>query len=320
MTLLDTLQAHAAGAALALPVGVAYSGGADSSALLHASAILWPGQVVAVHVHHGLQVAADDFERHARQVCQALGVPLRVAHVQAGHAPGDSPEDAARQARYAALAQEGQALGLHGMLLAQHADDQVETLLIALSRGAGLPGLAAMPASFVRGGMSFHRPWLDQPGAALRAWLTDQGASHIDDPSNQNTAFTRNRVRLQLLPALETVFPQFRQTFARSARHAAQAQGLLEALAAIDLGPVGQPPAIRALQQLPVDRQANALRFWLKSAHQASPSALQLAELQRVLAACRTRGHQIHLKLADGWVLRQGEHLRFSRTPGERSL
>ena len=320
MTLLDTLQAHAAGTALALPVGVAYSGGADSSALLRASVALWPGQVVALHVHHGLQAAADGFEHHARQVCQALGVPLRVAHVQARHAPGESPEDAARQARYAALAQGGLAEGLRDILLAQHADDQVETLLIALGRGAGLPGLAAMPACFERGGLRFHRPWLDQPGAALRDWLAAQGAGHVDDPSNQNPAFTRNRVRLQLLPALQAVFPQFRQTFARSARHAAQAQGLLDDLAALDLAPAGEPPALRALQRLPGDRQANALRFWLRTVHQARPSAAQLAELQRVLAACRTRGHHIHLKLADGWVLRQGEHLVFTRTPPTPSL
>src|SRR5688572_17233368 len=83
-----------------LPLGIAYSGGADSTALLHAAAGLWPGQVQALHVHHGLQAAADDFESHCAATCQALGVPLRVGHIDARHAPGESPEDAARRARY----------------------------------------------------------------------------------------------------------------------------------------------------------------------------------------------------------------------------
>ncbi len=112
-------------------------------------------------------------------------------------------------------------------------------MLLALSRGAGLPGLAAMPQRFQRHGMQFERPLLGTSGAAIRAWLAEQGVSFIDDPTNADTAFTRNRIRHELLPALEKAFPQFRDTFARSARHAAQAQELLAALAADDLAVVG---------------------------------------------------------------------------------
>ena len=141
-------------------------------------------------------------------------------------------------------------LGCKSVRLAQHADDQVETMLLALSRGAGLPGLAAMPQRFLRDGMHFERPLLGASGAAIRAWLAGEGVSFIDDPTNADTAFTRNRIRHELLPALEKAFPQFRETFARSARHAAQAQELLAALAADDLAVVGTPAGHPALRKL----------------------------------------------------------------------
>ncbi|KQP06503.1 tRNA(Ile)-lysidine synthetase [Pseudorhodoferax sp. Leaf265] len=293
-----------------LPLAVAYSGGADSSALLRACVARWPGQVRAVHVHHGLQAAADDFETHCRDTCAALGVPLAVAHVQARHARGQSPEDAARRARYTAIAEvaardwgEG---GPRDVALAQHADDQVETIVLALSRGAGLPGLAAMPAQWEHGGLRFHRPLLQVPGAALRAWLAEQGAAWIEDPSNADTAYLRNGIRAELLPVLERLFPAFRSTFARSAAHAAEAQELLRGLAEQDLQATGMPPAIAALQALPRARQANALRHWLAEVHGTAPSAAQLAELLDQIDACRTRGHRLHLKVGAGFVRRSG--------------
>lgn len=295
-----------------LPLAVACSGGADSTALLHLAAARWPGQVHAIHVHHGLQAAADDFEWHCTQACAALGVPLHVVRVDARHAPGESPEDSARRARYGALAEAARQHGLRTVLLAQHADDQVETLLLALSRGAGLPGLAAMPRGFERHGMRFERPLLDLPGAALRDWLRDAGASFVEDPSNANTAFTRNRIRHKLLPALEAAFPHFRETFARSARHAAQAQELLSELAAQDLAQMGGAPAIAPLRALPRARQANLLRHWLRSAHGAAASAAQLEELLDQVQACTTRGHRIRIKVGEGTVERIGDRLAYS--------
>ena len=164
-----------AGLELPLPLAVAYSGGADSTVLLHAAAARWPGQVRAIHVHHGLQAAADEFELHCVQACAALGVPLRVIHVDARHAAGESPEDAARRARYTALAGAALELGARAVLLGQHADDQVETLLIALSRGAGLPGLAGMAPVFERHGMPFVRPLLAIGAGEIRDWVARQG-------------------------------------------------------------------------------------------------------------------------------------------------
>ena len=294
-----------------LPFAVAFSGGADSTALLLACARRWPGQVMAVHIHHGLQDAADAFEAHCRALCQQLNVPLAVRKVQAGHAQGQSPEDAARKARYAALAEAVQSEWpeVHGIALAQHADDQVETLLIALSRGAGLPGLASMPSHWQRQGLDWYRPFLAVPGAALRAWIQSQGHSWVEDPSNTDESFTRNRIRAHVLPALAEALPAFRETFARSAKHAAQAQEILNEVAAQDMAHIGAPPRIEALQRLSRARQALVLRHWLRLQHATTPSAAQLNELLDQLTACTTRGHRIHLKVGVGFVQREGQHL-----------
>ncbi|MGE0098521.1 MAG: tRNA lysidine(34) synthetase TilS [Hydrogenophaga sp.] len=291
-------------------VAVAYSAGADSTALLLAAASRWPGRVTALHVHHGLQAAAHAFETHARAFSERHGVPLQVMHVDASHEPGQSPEDAARQARYAALADMAHSARAVCVLLGQHADDQAETLLLALSRGAGLPGLASMSERFERHGVAFGRPLLATPTATLRRWLLDHGHPFVEDPSNADERFTRNRIRAVLMPAWDACFPGFRPMLARSARHAAQAQRLLDELAAIDLARTGVPPAIDALQALSRDRQGNALRAWLKQEGVAA-SAAQLDELLDQIADCTTRGHGIRLKVALGLVSRQGAHLRY---------
>lgn len=299
----------------ALPLAVALSGGADSVALLVACAEKWPGQVHAIHIHHGLQAAADDFEQHCVALCAQLNVPLIVQRVDARHASGESPEDAARKARYAAFkaaAQEGYAqAAIKNIAIAQHADDQVETMLLALSRGAGLPGLAAMPARWERDGMTYYRPLLTVPGALLRDWLVTRGITWVEDPTNTDEQFTRNRIRARLLPALAQTFPQFRETFARSARHAAQAHGLLVEVAQQDQVVVGTPPVIKSLQSLSQPRQANVLRYWL-TLQQATPSAAQLDQLLLQIAACTTRGHQIHLKVATGHITRTGAVLNYA--------
>jgi tRNA(Ile)-lysidine synthase len=296
-----------------LPMAVAYSGGADSTALLLACARKWPGQVMAVHVHHGLQAAGDDFERHCRSYCAELQVPLLVQKVDARHAPGQSPEAAARYARYnaidaLALAQLGSD-AIQTIAIAQHADDQIETLLLALSRGAGLPGLSAMAAQWQRAGLSYCRPLLQVSGAAIRDWLRTQGAAFIEDPSNVDERFTRNRIRARLLPALQATFPQFRDTFARSSRHAAQAQAVLDEVAQEDLARAGVPPDIKALQALTQARQANLLRHWLLRVHRVTPTSAQLEALMHQLAACQTRGHQVHLKVGQGFCVRRGKVL-----------
>ena len=288
------------------PLVVALSGGADSTAMLLACAQRWPGQVRAVHIHHGLQAAADQFVQHCETLCARWHVPLVVHHVQAQHASGESPEEAARNARYTGIENVlTQHWGgcLRNVLLAQHADDQAETVLLALSRGAGLPGLAAMPGQRTRGDIHLHRPWLALPGALVRPWLQAQGENWCEDPTNQDTRFTRNRIRAELLPVWAQLFPSFRQTLARTAQHAAQAQTLLDEVAAQDLVQVGQPPLLSALQNLSPARQANVLRHWLKGLGVRASQA-QLQALMQQVQACTTRGHRIHIKVGEGFVHR----------------
>lgn len=179
-------------------------------------------------------------------------------------------------------------------------------MILALSRGAGLPGLAAMPAQWSRDGLRWHRPLLRVPGAAIRDWLRERGETWVDDPSNADMRYTRNRIRARLLPVLDEVFPQFRETFPRSALHAAQAQGLLDEVAAQDLAALGVPPLIGGLQELSRARQANVLRHWLRVVHGTTPSTAQLDELLNQLADCTTRGHGLRLKVGRGHVRRRG--------------
>jgi len=300
----------------ALPLAVALSGGADSTALLLACAARWPGQVQAWHVHHGLQPAADDFERHCSALCARLDVPLLRRRVDARPARGQSPEDAARRHRYEAfdalaLASQAQA-AIKTVVIAQHADDQVETILLALSRGAGLPGLSAMPARWQRGDVAYRRPLLGVPAAAIRAWLRARGQGWVEDPSNADERYTRNRIRARLLPALQACWPAYRTTFARSAAHAAEAQQILADVAAQDLAHCGVPPRLDALQTLSAPRQANLLRHWLASTHAQTPSSAQLAALLAQVAAARTRGHRIQLKVGAGRVSRRGAVLHWA--------
>jgi tRNA(Ile)-lysidine synthase len=309
-----------------LPLAVGYSGGADSTALLLACSQKWPGQVSAIHIHHGLQAAADDFVAHCEAFCKRINVPLIVKKVDAKHELGESPEAAARDARYSAFSSINipvasvfiasaaikNIVNITNIALAQHADDQVETLLLALSRGAGLPGLAAMPAAWQRDGIQYYRPLLQVSAAEIRRWLAVQtdfgegGVPFVEDPTNTDESFTRNRIRAKLLPALDAAFPQFRDTFARSSAHAAQAQLLLNEVAVEDLLKTEIPPNIKQLQQLSVARMGNALRFWLKTTHQTTPSTAQLSQLIDQIKVCTTRGHHIHIKVGRGFVERQG--------------
>ena len=159
--------------------------------------------------------------------------------------------------------------------------------------------------------MAFGRPILSVDGLALRAWLHASGQPFIDDPTNADTRFTRNRIRQHLLPVWRAQFPAYQATLARSARHAAQAQTLLDEVAAQDLALVGDPPVIKALQSLSRARQANVLRHWLRLHWQAGPSEAQLEQALEQIAACTTRGHQIRLKLASGYLLRAGAGLSY---------
>lgn len=254
---------------------IAFSGGLDSTVLLHLLAELSRHQTLpslsAVHIHHGLQAVAASWPGHCRQVCQILGVPLQVIDVQV--LPGASLEQAARDARYAAFDQALQAGEV--LLTAQHRDDQAETLMFRLLRGAGVKGLAAMPSQRVVGKGHLFRPLLDEPRAVLEAYATEQGLSWIEDPSNKDSRFSRNYLRNHVLPSLTARWPRAVANMTRSAAHLAEAQGLLDELAVQDLAQADTPcpwpwlklPSLELapLEALSAARQRNAVRHWLGS-------------------------------------------------------
>ena len=253
---------------------VALSGGLDSTVLLHLLANLARREALpplsAIHIHHGLQTAADAWPAHCRELCAALSVPLQVEHVQV--APGASLEQAAREARYAAFAAR---LGVDEVLLtAQHRDDQAETLLFRLLRGAGVQGLSAMPASRPLGTGQLVRPLLNCSRDELLAYAREHGLAWVEDPSNTDERFSRNYLRRQVMPALLRRWPQASANIARSAAHLSEAGQLLDELAQQDVAAAEVPGefawlglpslALPALRGLSEPRQRNALRYWLR--------------------------------------------------------
>ncbi len=252
---------------------VALSGGLDSVVLLDLLSELRPQRplppVQAIHVHHGLQPAADDWVRFCQQFCAARAVPLTVIRVQVD--TGASLERAAREARYHALAQQ---LPRGAVLLtAQHQDDQAETLLLRLLRGAGVPGLAAMPASRPLGEGQLVRPLLDCTRAQLEQYAHARGLAWVEDPSNADTRLRRNFLRHAVLPRLREHWPATSRVLARAAQQQAEAAGLLAELALQDLAAARVDPApgwlalpqldLQVLRSLSEARQRNALRHWL---------------------------------------------------------
>lgn len=252
---------------------VAFSGGLDSTVLLHLLASLAQREALptlrAIHVQHGLQAAAEAWPAHCQQVCATLGVPLLLREVQVQS--GASLEQAAREARYQAFVEVLAADEL--LLTAQHRDDQAETLLFRLLRGAGARGLSAMPAHRALGAGQLLRPLLDVSRAELEAYARQHALQWVEDPSNTDERFSRNFLRQQVLPLLTQRWPQASASMARSAAHLSEAQGLLDELAQADLAAMAQDPRfawvtlpslpLAALLNLSAPRQRNVLRHWL---------------------------------------------------------
>ncbi|MBN2976726.1 tRNA lysidine(34) synthetase TilS [Pseudomonas fluorescens] len=252
---------------------IAFSGGLDSTVLLHLLASLAKTETLpplsAVHIHHGLQAAADAWPGHCQSVCDGLGVPLRVMRVQVQS--GASPERAARDARYQAFTE---VTGAGEVLLTgQHRDDQAETLLFRLLRGAGVRGLAAMPAHRRLAGGHLVRPLLDVSRVELENYADAHQLQWIEDPSNADPRFSRNYLRHRVFPTLTDRWPQAVSNLARAVEHLDEAQGLLDELARMDLKTADQPSpfpwlplpslALTPLRELSDARQRNALRHWL---------------------------------------------------------
>ncbi len=283
---------------------IGYSGGLDSHVLLHAMATLrmsLPGtEVRAVHVDHRLQSASTQWSYHCATVCATLQIPCHSLSIDAHPKPGESPEAAARDARYRAIADLIEAGDC--LLTAHHQDDQAETLLLQLLRGAGPHGLASMPACATFGKGLHVRPLLGFSQSDLQAYAKEQDLLWIDDQSNRNTDFDRNYLRHEILPRLRTRWPATTRTLSRSASHAAQAAHLLDALAHIDLqanrefineaGEEGANSNAKTTTQLDIlsvshlktldeARQCNVLRTWFQ---QLALPPLNAVHLKHILS------------------------------------
>lgn len=286
------------------PLAVACSGGRDSIALLHATwraaraladATGQPHPIHAFHVHHGLSRHADDWLAHCAEQCaqwraQGADLQFHARHLHLDRLPktGDSIEALARSGRYAALADMARTSGCDTVLLAHHREDQAETFLLQALRGAGAAGLASMPASVWRDGLCWRRPWLQHPRAAIEAYVAQHGLRHIEDDSNTDPRYARNRMRLHLWPALTQAFPQAPQVLGDAARHAQDAAECLQALAEIDFGAVAAEDGLDAAAAVALGgaRLRNLLHLWLQRTVGEPPRASWLDRLSRELPTC----------------------------------
>ncbi len=284
---------------------IAYSGGLDSTVLLHAlarqaSALAAP--LAAVHIHHGLQAPADSWLDHCVAQCAALSIPCEALRVSVAHASGQGLEASARRARYQAIA--GVMEPGDMLLTAHHQDDQAETLLLQLLRGSGVAGLASMAPikTFAQG---WHaRPLLDFSRAQLNEYAVARQLSWIDDPSNFDISLERNHLRQRVMPLLHERNPAVAATLSRSARHFAEATELLGELAEIDLlatrGDETGTLSVSALLSLSRARQRNLLRHWIHTAGFPLPDTRNLQRIcDEVLPAAPDSTPLVHWRGAE---------------------
>lgn len=273
---------------LQAPVCVGFSGGLDSSVLLHALAADAQQRargLRAVHVHHGLHADADAWATHCQHACEAMGIGLLIVRVQVEHDTGDGPEGAARRARHRAFVE---ALSPGEILAtAHHRDDQAETFLLRALRASGPDGLAAMrPWRAFAGGWQW-RPLLGTPRAHLLNHARQHALDWIEDPGNQRLDFDRNFLRHQVMPLLRQRWPQADDAFARSAALCRDACELLDAGDAEALAQVrtADPAALRAdvLAALPATRRARVLRRWVQENALPPLPAQGVARIERDL-------------------------------------
>jgi tRNA(Ile)-lysidine synthase len=305
------------------PLAVAFSGGLDSTVLLDACvAVAGPDRVIALHVHHGLQAAADAWPAACEARARAHGCGFRLLRAIGAPRRGDSIEAWAREERYRLLLGAAQALGAAALLTAHHADDQLETVLLALARGSGLDGLTGIAGRDVRDGVTLLRPLLGLSRDALATEARERGLQWIDDPSNASMRHLRNAVRERVVPVLVEVLPGIVRRVPEAVALLAQAREALDSLAADDLasatvvaGPLHELDRIR-LAALPAARRAGLLRCWIVRMGERPPSRAKLDAIQNQLVDGAGAGAEIrHGRLAlmryrhriVGWVRPAGD-------------
>ncbi len=284
---------------------VALSGGLDSIVLLQLLIEInktLPFKLHAQHVHHGLSANADAWADFCENVCSKLNIPLTISKVKVNKNSGLGVEATAREARYKALL----ASEADFICLAHHQDDQAETLLLQLARGAGVKGLAGMPVTSNK----LLRPLLDEPRSRLEAYAKQHKLTWIEDESNFDTKFDRNFLRHEILPKLQKQYPAIKQTISRAARHMAEADILLDELAEIDVisCQINQEDskqiALKPLAALSAARINNALRWWLLQNDCDVPSTAQLQQITQQLIYAKSDAN-IKINLSERLILRR---------------
>ncbi len=268
---------------------IGLSGGVDSVALLHlfnrlSTQFNW--QLSALHVHHGISANADAWRDYCIDLCARLNIPLHTKNVDIAPLRGLGIEAAARKLRYEAFAEQE----CDFVALAHHADDQAETLLLQLLRGAGVRGASAMPQIIHRSGTaSLVRPLLHCSRAELLAYAGENDLQWMEDESNQDDRHPRNYLRHRVLPLLDEKFPAYRSTLSRSATHFAEASTLLDELAEHDAenAITGETLSVSVLQQLSLARSKNLFRYFLHNLGHHMPQAIQLDEMLAQLCDAR---------------------------------
>ena len=314
-------------------VGVAVSGGPDSFALaaLTVQVARQAGLNVRVlHVHHGLQSMADRWADQVRALSVALGVECDVQHVEVV-VDHEGIEAAARAARYQALRTMAHAAGISHVLLGHHLDDQAETVLLRLLRGAGLDGMGAMAVRTQRDGITYLRPWLDIERRHIvdvaRAHAETLGLTLVDDPTNLDQHYARGVLRTRVLPAIAKHWPGYRASLSRFARLSVAAAHVLDEVAQADLQAMvqmhpayGETLDLLAWRKLGEARQALVLRAWLAARGAAMPSEARLAQMRRQLARAGA-DRQILLQHDGGQVrcYRNRAMFEHSRAPAPKS-
>ncbi|MBV6273439.1 tRNA lysidine(34) synthetase TilS [Alcaligenaceae bacterium CGII-47] len=288
---------------------VALSGGADSAMLAVYAAHLaeHSGQTLhCFHIHHGLQALADPWQAHVHRLAAILGVSCHSLRVQVDLGQGDGMESAARAARYEGLAKLAKQTGVNRVWLAHHGEDQAETVLLRLLRGAGPLGLSAMAPTSIRDGITYTRPWLDMPRArilaAAQAFTQATGWMPVQDPTNLDPAYTRAALRRQLTPILNERWRGWQGVLARHARQSREMMGLVAEIAAEDwqkLDPAadGLSFSLAAWRTLSHARQAQVLRYWLSGQGLRAPTDARLSELMRQMRGLHALGHDRQMKL-----------------------
>ena len=276
---------------------IGYSGGVDSHVLLHlcASITTLKDKIAAVYVHHGLQTEAEYWARHCEKTAQSLGVDFIVLRVNAVASLGESPEEAARNARYTALKS---LIGINDVLLvAQHRDDQLETVLLQLFRGSGLRGLSAMPELMAFGQGVMLRPLLNVSKFAIDDYAQAHALNWVDDPSNLSNDYDRNFLRNEVLPLLKQRWPACDKTVARSARHCADAQVVISALAdelfCQVFNVVDKTLCISQLKSYEIAQQQLVIRHWFQTLNLRMPAQAFVERLQSEVLSAREDGDPV---------------------------